>query len=431
MLDFLITHILPISYALFFGFVLYKNTFIKIAGVKPIFTLLFLYGKIFTGLLYTFIMLQYIPAAAADIELFFGGGLEMYDAFWKAPAAFPQYLAETFTISDFNIGNTDSDFIRTVFDGIKFIHFLLNFLSGGELYTNIVLFNCLAAWLFLRCWVYLKMIFNHPWLGTWVYLFPSSFFFTSVILKEGIELSIISAIIPLLYLLSQKRTIGRVFGLILLFFLLFFFKYLVAATFCASFLLFVLFRQLPRYRIWIASLSAIAFLLFFFNAGYIHPSLDLPTYIIERRLEFLELEANTELLMRPLEPSALSFANALPEAIHNVLFRPWPGEGGKLTYLIFSAEIIAFWILMAFLILRKKQTGLMKSGPEAWAFLLFACINLVIIGYTITNIGAIIRYRSIFMPGIGYFLWMCCGGQVFFQRATRRFQRLLSFGAKS
>jgi hypothetical protein len=49
-------------------------------------------------------------------------------------------------------------------------------------------------------------------------------------------------------------------------------------------------------------------------------------------------------------------------------------------------------------------------GPEALAFFLFAMINLLIIGYTITNIGAITRYRSIFLPGIGYFFMMLGGG---------------------
>ena len=355
-LELIIKYLLPIAYAIFFGYLVFKSRLIKDAGLPGWFMLVFFVGKILTGVFYTWVMLQFIPTAAQDIELFFGGGLEMYKIFWQDPSAFPSYLARTFHITDFSIGNTDSDFIRTVFDGIKFIHFLLNFLSGGELYTNIILFNCMAAWLFIRCWVYLKKMFGHPWLGTWIYLFPSSFFFTSVILKEGIELSLISAIIPFLYLISQKRTAGRLIGVLLLFFLLFFFKYLVAATFCASIFLYVWFRQFPKYQKWIASLSVIAFLLLFFNAWYIHPSLNLPNYIIERRLEFLELEANTELVMRPLEPTAVSFAKALPEAIHNVFFKPWPGEGAKLTYLIFSAEIIAFWILMALLVLRKKYT---------------------------------------------------------------------------
>jgi hypothetical protein len=422
-LETLITYFLPLAYAIFFGWLVLRSHILRDAGFPKWFILFFFAGKILIGILYTWVMLQFIPTATQDIELFFGGGLEMYQVFWKSPASFPQYLAQTFTISDFNIGETDSDFIRTVFDGIKFIHFLLNFLSGGELFTNVLLFNCLAAWLFLRCWVYLKNILGQSWLGAWVFLFPSAFFFTSVILKEGIELLLISAIIPLLYRFSQKRTIGRVLGLLLLFFLLFFFKYLVAATFSASLVLFYLFRQFPAYRKWIAGLAVTSFLILFFNAGYIHPSLDLPQYIIERRLEFLALEANTELVMRPLEPTALSFAKALPESVHNVLFRPWPGQGGKLTYLIFSAEIMAFWCLMAWLVLRKKKFANAKSGPEGWAFLLFALVNLLIIGYTITNIGAIIRYRSIFMPGIGYFVWMCYGGQEFFLKITGRFSR--------
>ena len=412
-LDFLITYMLPLCYGLFFGFAMYKSKLLRAGGVRPVYSVLFLYGKILTGVLYTFIMVQYIPAAKADIDLFYGGGLNMYHAFWDNPAEFPAYLAETFSISDFRIGHTDSDFIRTVFDGIKFIHFLLDFLSGGHLYTNVLIFNGLAAWLFLRCSVYLRQFLGHWWMGGWIFLFPSAFFFTSVVLKEGIELCLIAAILPIIIKGIRPFNIGRLLMLLLLTGLLFFFKYLIAATFFAALGLYWLFNRFPTKKVWIAGGAAILFLGMFFGASLLHSSLDLPQYIINRRLEFQALEANTALHMRPLYPTLASFAAALPEALNHVLFKPMPDEGGKLTYLVFSAEMLLFWGLIGFLMVRAIKKGFAAPGPEALAFLLFAIINLLIIGYTITNIGAITRYRSIFMPGIGYFFWVFCRGSVF------------------
>lgn len=409
-LDFLITYILPLFYAILLGFAMFKSTLLRAGGIKPVFSCIFLYGKILTGLLYTFIMVQYIPAAKADIDLFYGGGLNMYHAFWDNPADFPAYLAETFSISDFRIGHTDSDFIRTVFDGIKFIHFLLDFLSGGHLYTNVLLFNGLATWLFLRCWVYLKQFLGHWWMGGWIFLFPSAFFFTSVVLKEGIELCLIAAILPIIINGIKGLNTWRLLLLVLLTGLLFFFKYLIAATFFASLGLYWLFRKFSTREIWIAGGAAILFLVLFFGASLLHGSLDLPQYIINRRLEFQALEANSALHMRPLYPTMASFAAALPEAFNHVLFKPMPGEGGKLTYLVFSAEMLIFWGLIGLLMVWAAKKGFTAPGPEAWAFLLFAIINLLVIGFTITNIGAITRYRSIFMPGIGYFFWMLCSG---------------------
>jgi hypothetical protein len=404
---------LPLCYALLFGFAIFKSKLLKEGGIQPVYSLFFLYGKILTGLLYTFIMVQYIPAAKADIDLFYGGGLNMYHAFWDNPAEFPAYLAETFSISDFRIGHTDSDFIRTVFDGIKFIHFLLDFLSGGHLYTNVLIFNGLAAWLFLRCSVYLRQFLGHWWMGGWIFLFPSAFFFTSVVLKEGIELCLIAAIIPIIIKGIRAFNIGRLLMLLLLTGLLFFFKYLIAATFFAALGLYWLFKRFPAKKIWITGGVSILFLVMFFGAPLLHSSLDLPQYIMNRRLEFQTLEANSALQMRPLYPTMASFAAALPEALNHVLFKPMPGEGGKLTYLVFSAEMLIFWGLIGFLLARATKKGFTSPGPEAWAFLLFAIINLLVIGFTITNIGAITRYRSIFMPGIGYFFWVFCRGSVF------------------
>jgi hypothetical protein len=396
-----------------FRFCFFKSKLLRRGGILPVYSLVFLYGKILTGLLYTFIMVRYIPAAAADIDLFYGDGLIMYETFWQNPAGFPAYLAEIFSITDLSIGHTDSDFIRTVFDGIKFIHFLLDFLSGGHLYTNVLLFNGLATWLFLRCWVYLRQFLGHWWMGGWIFLFPSAFFFTSVVLKEGIELCLIAAILPLIINGIKAFNIGRLLLLLLLTGLLFFFKYLIAATFFASLGLYWFYNKFPSRKALITGVASILFMVMFFGAYKIHTSLDLPQYIINRRLEFQTLEANSALQMRPLYPTLVSFVAALPETLNHVLFKPLPGEGGKMTYLVFSAEMLIFWGMIGFLIVWATKKGFAAPGPEAWAFLLFAIINLLIIGYTITNIGAITRYRSIFMPGIGYFFWVLCKGPVF------------------
>ena len=397
-----------------------RNRFLKAAGLKPVFSIGFSAAKIFTGLLYTWIMIRFIPSAKADIDLFFGDGLDMYNRFWQDPAGFPAYLAEVFTISDFRLGNTDSDFIRTVFDGIKFIHFLLDFLSGGNVYTNVLLFNGLAAWLFLRCWVYLKRIFGHPWLGNWVFLFPSAFFFTSVILKEGIELCLIAAIIPALINLRKSRHPIRLLGILLLFALLFFFKYLIAATFVLLLVLYGVYLKFPAKRTLFTTVFLTVLVFVFFGAGYLFPSLNFPNYIIERRLEFLELEANTTLNMRNLEPTPASFLKALPEAFKNVFFRPLPGEVEKPFYYLFMVELYALWGLIIWGVVKRIKKKLPPPGAEALAWLVFSLINLLIIGYTITNTGAIIRYRSIFLPGLGYFVWFWVFGKTFFENMATK-----------
>lgn len=379
------------------------------------FTVTFMLLKVATGLLYTWVMLRYIPSATADIDLFFGDGLAMYRSFWQNPAGFPAYLSQLFTITDFNLTQTDSDFIRTVFEGIKFIHFFLNFFSGGHLFTNVLLFNLLSGFLFLRCWAWMQHKWQSFWPGFWFFAFPSAFFFTSVILKEGIEWSLIAVILPALDAFMSKRRIWQLPGLIILFGLLFFFKYLIALTFCGCLFLYLLYCCFPGYkfRITVAFISLSAFL--FFNASYLHPALNFPNAIIERRLEFAELEANSALTMRTLTPDGLSFLKALPEALRNVLLRPLPGEEGKVFYLAFFVEMLLFWGILGILLVRIFKSKSFRPGAFELAAGLFCLANILIIGYTITNTGAIIRYRSIFLPGLIFCLWQYAPKWLFYR----------------
>ncbi|MCU0388505.1 MAG: hypothetical protein MUE71_07860, partial [Chitinophagaceae bacterium] len=117
-------------------------------------------------------------------------------------------------------------------------------------------------------------------------------------------------------------------------------------------------------------------------------------------------DANTELNMKDLEPTFSGFAEVFPEAVFNVLFRPVPGEVVKPFYYLFLAELYALWLFILFVMVHfLKKLRLLSPTPEAVALLIFGIVNLLIIGYTITNTGAIIRYRSIFLPCIGYFFF--------------------------
>jgi len=364
-----------------------------------------------TGVFYTFIMIRYIPAAKADIDLFFGDGLAMYQAFWQSPADFPAYLRQMFTITDFNIGSTQSDFVRTAFDGIKVIHFLLNFLSGGQVYTNVILFNGLAAILFLRAWVYLQKATGQWWPGLLLWVFPGTFFFTSVILKEGIEWVLLALLIPLLYkAFVQKPGIGLTVKIGIVLLVMFFFKYLIALSLVLALLLAYLLFRAPRYKAGILITAVVLAVSFFFGGKFLHSRLNLPAYIVERRLEFEKLEANSSWQMQAMEANLISFAGALPEALRHVAFSPLPGEGGKSIYLVFSLEILLFWVLFIVSIFRVKPQ-IPNGGIHAlgWAALLFAVANLLIIGFSITNAGAVIRYRSIFLPLLLWPVWQMRG----------------------
>ncbi len=421
----LINYFLPAFYFLLIGWLLFKNRWLRAQGLTPLMIVGFYVAKICIGSFYTYVMVHLIPKAD-DIDLLFGGGLEIYKAFLNSPLQFPGYLAQMFAIDDFRLGNTDSGFIRAVFDGIKFIHFLLNLLSGGNLYTNVLLFNGLSSFLFLRAWAYLKLLTGSWAVGFFVFAFPAAFFFTSVILKEGIELCLIAAMIPTIYgIKNHGITILRVLALVLLFLMMFFFKYLIAVSFLGIFLMLWVFKKFPAKPLLVSASIIIIVCFTFFNLKYVHHALNLPQYIIERRLEFQELEANSRLTMRPLEPNFFSFVKAIPEAIRNVFLRPLPGEGGKKVYLIFSIELIGWWILLLILLIKGRRQPFQNIPLFSWSLLWFGIANLLIIGYTITNIGAIIRYRSVFMPLLLLFVWYGWQGSTLIHIQINNIKKLL------
>lgn len=397
MTHFLITYILPCAYLGLSLWGLQKMA--RPWGYTAAFPSLFLLAKVACGLLYTWVMLRYIPAAKVDIYTFFGDGKDLYHHFLQDPAAFPQYLREWFALGDVRLGETNSGIVQSAFGGIKLIHFGLCLLSGGKLFTNVLLFNCISSILFLRAWYWLRKHTGRGMPGFFILLFPPAFFFTSVVLKEGIEWALIACLIPAGYALAaRKRVVANTVAILLLLALMCFFKFLIGATFILAMGVAGGMYFFQKYRGLVFGCTLAVGAVLFFTLPLLHPALHLPQYIIDRRLEFMELEANSALTMRTLQPHALSFLQALPEALAHVFLSPWPGQPVKVIYFAFLPEMLLFWILLLVLAIGGRRQMASQVPPLAWGLLLFGLVNLLIIGFSITNVGAIIRYRSIFLP---------------------------------
>jgi len=138
----------------------------------------------------------------------------------------------------------------------------------------------------------------------------------------------------------------------------------------------------------------------------VYTPINLPNYIVGRQQEFLILPANSRINVPVLQPTFLSFFKAFPSAISISLFKPLPGEGGKAMYLFYSAEMVSFWVLLLYQMVRSRLTINKKLQPLFLAMFFFGIVNLLIIGYTIPSIGPVVRYRSIFLPFVGLCCWL-------------------------
>ena len=409
MANILINYILPLVYLVLIGLFFAKSKSLRKTEFTTRFKVGFVWLKCLAGVVYAFVMMHLIPKGD-DVGLLFGGGLKIYHAFLDSPADFPAYLANMFAINDFRLGHTDSDFVRTVFDGIRFIHFLLDLFSFGNLYTNVILFNAISAFLFLKCWQYLKRHLGSMLIGAFIFLFPSSFFYSSGILKEGLVLVLMAAVISLCLKYRQRKQLKVLLAIVFGMLLMFFFKFLIAVTFAGGLLLWWLFTKFPNQKWQLSMLITALSLTAFFGASLVSDGLNLPNYIIERQVEFLELDANSVISYPRLEPNFVSFAKNLPLASVNAMVRPFPGDGGKLMYMVYAMEMLVFWVVMVWIIVKGKRRMANKIPAFIWAMFLFAIANLLIIGYTIPNIGSITRYRSIFIPFVGLFIFYWFNG---------------------
>jgi hypothetical protein len=106
-------------------------------------------------------------------------------------------------------------------------------------------------------------------------------------------------------------------------------------------------------------------------------------------------EGNTNIFMNALTPDFSGFLHNLPQAINHTLFRPYLWEFHSLGIILTALELLLYQLLViAFIFFRKKKTMILNSF-NIFGFALFMNMMLII-GYTIPNIGAIVRYRGMF-----------------------------------
>jgi hypothetical protein len=153
------------------------------------------------------------------------------------------------------------------------------------------------------------------------------------------------------------------------------------------------------YRKWIPFiLTGIIGAVLFFGVRKVVPVIDAPTTIILRKLEFTRLGGQSLLPQRTLESSFYSFLKNAPQALNHSLVRPYPTEIYSPFYFLCALEILFIWILVFIWYFRYRENPF--SSPMVIAIFMISFVVLLLIGYIVPQLGAIVRYRSIFIPFI-------------------------------
>ena len=139
------------------------------------------------------------------------------------------------------------------------------------------------------------------------------------------------------------------------------------------------------------------FILLFFNLKHLDARLDMPQVVVSKQQAFIKLSGYSSIAISELEPTAASFLMNTPQAISLSTLRPFPSDIHHLPSLFAALEtLVLLMLLFLSLIFRRKMDG--PYDPVLLFLLFFAISLLLVIGFSVNNLGAIVRYRSIILP---------------------------------
>jgi hypothetical protein len=409
-------HILPfIGYSLLFifysflcGYGILKIPFIRKSGIHPRVLLLFFAVHVLTGCLHNIIAWRFYPQHG-----------DIWNDFQLS------FMERNRLMSNFSQFLTDNS-AWTLFshNAIIFIHIILNLFSFDNLYINTLLFSFP---IFLGN-VALYRLFRRrfpadPLTAATIFLLPSTLFWTSCIHRDAALYALLGA---MLYRIDRRSKPAFYAGI--LFLLIIYFRSAVAFTLVPALMGWWLVEAplsrghshpSPARRLILASVCLLAVII----PALAFPALPgrlLQAYSAHQRL-FQLLEGHSRLYLPVMDGTWRSLLDVLPSAIRNGLFEPLPGSGGRPIYLVFSVELMLIWAVIVVASVgairsRSPQASLAQHPPTSrprsspppsppfppLAFpvfcVIFALTGMLLIGTLVPFAGAIIRYRSIYLP---------------------------------
>ncbi|WP_336516774.1 hypothetical protein [Pollutibacter soli] len=393
--------IIFIAYLMFFSWLITRIRFNRKSELAPVLLVFFFVFRVITGCIYGWVhSLQPDYQTTMDTWKFFSDGLNETKLLINDPAAFFKELVRNpyqggfgrfFSTSD-SYWNDLKHNIMIKFAGI------LNLFSGSNYYVNIIFYNFIVFFgpvALYRSVRYFTSENKNIYLFL-CFLFPTTVFWTCGFHKEGLLFTSVSLII--FYCLKAFYSTWRwtsVLMIIFLFGLIFLLRNNIIFALVPAWLLWMLSHHFPKKTQVIFVSGVVFFLLLFFTSKYFIPRLDLPESVRQRQIEFMLLGGNTYVQMDTLQPNVMGFVKHLPIAADMAFLRPHPGEG-SFFYIPFTIESVTV-IVFAILALTRKRKP-MPDKPFLYFMLMYAIGLLLLIGYTITNTGAVIRYRSIAFP---------------------------------
>ncbi|HEX7905609.1 MAG TPA: hypothetical protein VF487_17175 [Chitinophagaceae bacterium] len=396
-------YLLFVAYLVFFAWLVTRTRFFTRSGLNhPQLIILFLL-KVMAGIFYGW------------IGLYYGGLAQMSDT-WGF---------HTFSIQEYHLLQTDPgeyfiNLFRNPYSGgfqkffsgddsywndlkanafIKILS-IFNIFSFGHYYVNVIFYSFISLFGPIAIYRVMKDVFPTHKIPVILatFLVPSFLYWTSGIHKDGLIFLGISLVVYHVYFgwKEKKYSIKRVAGILLGLLLLLILRNFILVIILPALFVWLLANKWPQIGLRIFGSLYLLFIILFFTVRYINPEFDFPQAVVAKQQEFLQLKGNSSIPIEELEPTALSFLKKIPEAFTLSTVRPYPGDVRHILSLAAAVEINL--LLAMFLILLFFQTNGIQSKNLVYFCLFFSFSLLLAIGFSVNNLGAIVRYRSIIIP---------------------------------
>ena len=258
-----------------------------------------------------------------------------------------------------------------------------NLISQGNYYINVFLFNLILFWGHYWLFLLLKELFpgSRKQLYGVIFLFLPAVFWLSGIRADGLLFFFLS-----LFLLNihRKKIFLTIIGL--------------AGTiiFRPQFGVLTMLTAIPYLlSLKIKKNPLIIFLISYMLAIIVCFITGLQQFVVNNQHQFLALKG-TRFELPALQPGISSFAALFPLALNHVFLRPYPWEAASALQLFYALEIIFFWIIIVFAIIKRREDWKLRLfNPVILMILFLAISSCILTGYIVPFPGAIARYRII------------------------------------
>lgn len=361
--------------------------------------------KVLMGIFYGWMGIYYDGyARMLDTWLHHQHGLEQYELLTSDPLGYIQSFTHDPYESSQGVGKFFASY-NSYWNDLKGVMFakilsIFDLFSFGEYYVNVIFYSFCSFFAPVAFFRVANDLFPGKRTTNIIacFLIPSFVYWSSGIHKEGLLAVGIAIIIYHVYfgLKTNSWPVKRWLAFAIAFILLFTLRNFILVVLLPALLVWVIASKLKRRQLLFFTGAYTLFIVLFFGLRLVSSSLDFPAVVVEKQKAFINSPGNTSINITAMEATFSDFVKTAPQAISFTTLRPFPSDANHILSLAAVVEIIAIWLLLILFILFPDIRQV--NRPYLLFVLFFSITFLLAIGYSVNNLGAIVRYRSLIFP---------------------------------